>query len=57
MDIINTEEVMDKLDMFQSIFGKIDKFGWLDLEIIPADAGTSFTYTVSRTNDKPAVFI
>ena len=24
MDIIDTEEVMDKLDMFQSIFGKID---------------------------------
>ena len=25
---ITTEEVMDKLDMFQSIFGKIDEFGW-----------------------------
>ena len=24
---ITTEEVMDKLDMFQSRFGKIDKFG------------------------------
>ena len=24
MDIIYTEEVMDKLDMFQDIFGKID---------------------------------
>ena len=24
---ITTEEVMDKLDMFQSIFGKIEKFG------------------------------
>ena len=34
MEIITTEEVMDKLDMFQSRFGKIDKFGWWDLEII-----------------------
>ena len=28
MEKITTEEVMDKLDMFQSISGKIDKFGW-----------------------------
>ena len=28
MDNNTTEEVMDKLDMFQSIFGKIDQFGW-----------------------------
>ena len=42
---ITTEEVMDKLDMFQSIFGKIDQFGWWDLEIISADAGTQFTST------------
>ena len=28
MENISTEEVMDKLDMFQSIFGKIDEFGW-----------------------------
>ena len=27
MDKITTEEVMDKLDMFQSRFGKIDQFG------------------------------
>ena len=45
MDKITTEEVMDKLDMFQSRFGKIDKFGWWDLEIISADAGTQFTST------------
>ena len=45
MDKITTEEVMDKLDMFQSRFGKIDKFGWWDLEIISADAGTQFTLT------------
>ena len=31
--------------MFQSRSGKIDKFGWWDLEIILADAGTQFTST------------
>ena len=31
MEKITTEEVMDKLDMFQSRFGKIDQFGWWDL--------------------------
>ena len=30
MEKITTEEVIDKLDMFQSIFGKIDEFGWWD---------------------------
>ena len=45
MDNITTEEVMDKLDMFQSRFGKIDQFVWWDLEIISADAGTQFTST------------
>ena len=25
---ITTEEVLDKIDMFQSRFGKIDEFGW-----------------------------
>ena len=34
---------MDKLDIFQSRFGKIDQFGWWDLERISADAGTQFT--------------
>ena len=43
MEKITTEEVMDKLDMFQSRFGKIDEFGWWDLENISADAGTQFT--------------
>ena len=42
---ISTEQVMDKLDLFQSRFGKIDKFGWWDLEIISADAGLQFTST------------
>ena len=45
MEKITTEEVLDKLDMFQSRFGKIDKFGWWDLEIISADPGTQFTLT------------
>ena len=36
---------MDKLDMFQSIFGKIDEFRWWDLERISVDAGTQFTLT------------
>ena len=40
MEIITTEEVMDKLHMFQSRFVKIDEFGWWYLEIISADAGT-----------------
>ena len=43
MEKITTEEVMDKLDMFQSRSGRIDQFGWWDLEIISADAGTQFT--------------
>ena len=42
MEKITTEEVMDKLDMFQSRFEKIDQFGWWDLERILADAGTQF---------------
>ena len=45
MEKIKTEEVMDKLDMFQSRFGKIDQYGWWDLERISADAGTQFTFT------------
>ena len=45
MEKITTEEGMDKLNMFQSRFGKIDEFGWWDLERISADAGTQFTST------------
>ena len=45
MEKITTEEVMEKLDMFQSRFGKIYQFGWWDLERISADAGTQFTLT------------
>ena len=32
MEKITPEEVMDKLDMFQSRFGKIDEFGCWDME-------------------------
>ena len=45
MEKIATEKVMEKLDMFQSRFGKIKQFGWWDLERISADAGTQFTST------------
>ena len=45
MENITTAEVLDKLDMFQSRFGKIDQFGWWYLERISADAGTQFTST------------
>ena len=36
---------MDKLDMFQSRFGKIYESGWWDSERISAYAGTQFTLT------------
>ena len=42
MKNITTEEVMYKLDMFQAIFGKVDEFGWWDMEIIQTDAGKKF---------------
>ena len=40
MDKITTEEFMDKLDMFQSRFGKIDEFGRWDLGRNSGHAGT-----------------
>ena len=40
MEKITTEEIIVKLDMFQSRFGKIDEFVWWDSERISADAGT-----------------
>ena len=45
MENITTAEVMDKLDMFQSRFVKIDQFGWWDLERISTDIVTQFTST------------
>ena len=40
-----TAEVIDKLDMFQSRFGKIDQFDWWYLERVSAYAGTQLTST------------
>ena len=40
--------------MFQSRFGKIDEFGWWDLERILADAGTQFTLTEFKEKSKLA---
>ena len=34
MENITTEEVMEKLHMFQERFGKVDEFGWWDMERI-----------------------
>ena len=34
---------MEKLDMFQAIFGKVDKFGWWDMERIKIDSGMQYT--------------
>ena len=42
MEKITILEVMDKMDMFQSRFGKIDGFGWWGLERISAYDGTQF---------------
>ena len=43
MENITTEEVMDKLYMFQEISVKVNEFGWWYMEIILTDAGTHFT--------------
>ena len=43
MENITTEEVMDKLDMFQEIFGKVDEFGWWYMERIKTEAAMHFT--------------
>ena len=45
MEKFSTEEFMDKMGMFRSRFGKVDKFGWWNLERISADAGSQFTST------------
>ena len=47
---------MDKLDMFQSRFGKMDEIGWWDLEIISADAGTQFTLMEFKQECQPCGF-
>ena len=43
MGNITAKEVMEKIDMFQAIFGKLDEFGWWDMEIIQTDDCTQFT--------------
>ena len=43
MENITTEEVMDKLVMFQAIFGKTNEFSWWDMERIQTESGTNFT--------------
>ena len=43
MENITTEEVMDKLDIFQARFIKVYEFGWCYMEIIQSDAVTQFT--------------
>ena len=44
MENITTEEAMENLDMFQARFGKVDEFGWWDLEIIHTEYGSQFTF-------------
>ena len=36
---VTTEEVMTKLDMFQSRFVKLDEFGWWGIDRIQTDTG------------------
>ena len=43
MENITTEEVMDKLDMFQARFLKLDEFVWCYMYIIQTDAGMQLT--------------
>ena len=45
---ISTEQLMDNMDLFQSRFRKIDKFGWWDLERNSEDAVTQFTLADSK---------
>ena len=42
MENITNEEVIYKLDMFQARYGKVDEFGWWDMERIQTDAGMQF---------------
>ena len=36
---------MNNLDMFQSMFLKIYRFGWWNLKIVSSDVGSQFTFT------------
>ena len=44
MENITTEEVMDRVEMFEERFGKVYEFGWWDMEIIKTDYGKQFIY-------------
>ena len=56
MEIITTEEVMDKLNMFQDRFGKLDEFFWWGLEKNQQMQVRSLPPWSSWTNVKPKVF-
>ena len=56
-EIIDTEEVMGALDMFQYIFVKIDLFGWWDLKKNQQMQVHNLPPCSSSTNVKPVVFI
>ena len=43
MENIFTEEFMNKLDMFQARFGKVDESGWWDMDRIQTEYGMHFT--------------
>ena len=43
MENITTEDVMDKLDMFQARSGKLCEFGWWDMERSQTDSDNQFT--------------
>ena len=43
MENITTKELMENLNNFQARFGKVDKFGWWDVETIQTYAGMQFT--------------
>ena len=57
MEIITAAEVLDKLDMFQSRFGKIDQFGWWDLEKSQQMQVRSLPRRSSKKNVKLAEFV
>ena len=43
MENITTEKIINKQEIFQSRFGKVDGFGWWYLDPIQTDASTQFT--------------
>ena len=57
MEKIKTEEVMDKLYMFQSRFEKIDEFGWWDSEMFQQMQLHNLPRQSSKKNAKFAEFI